>query len=280
MNTISFKKTLTQEWSTWIKDNLRKGITSKSIVAVMILNEFDSNYAKTAVQIIHDEIISEYTNEIPRFNHKGKYIQTSDRRVRIRTRMNKPCIAVLDDVLSYEECEQLIAFSQSRLNRSTIIGGSVQDFRTSEGAFLKRGENALISRIERRISEIMNMPTDYGEELQIVNYKPGQEYKPHFDYVRSTDENAQMIIKKNGQRVSTLIVYLNDVEEGGTTTFPSVGLTIFPQRGSAVYFEYCNSSGQLDPLTLHSGDPVIRGEKWIVTQWMREHLPVTSKGDL
>jgi prolyl 4-hydroxylase len=70
--------------------------------------------------------------------------------------------------------------------------------------------------------------------------------------------------------VSTLIAYLNDVEEGGETTFPRAGWTTFPKRGSAVYFEYCNSGGEVDPRTLHAGCPVLRGEKWIATKWMRQ----------
>ena len=65
-------------------------------------------------------------------------------------------------------------------------------------------------------------------------------------------------------------MYLNDVAEGGETTFPSIHLTVSPKKGSAVYFEYCNSRGQVDPLSLHAGQPVLQGEKWIATKWMRE----------
>jgi prolyl 4-hydroxylase len=112
----------------------------------------------------------------------------------------------------------------------------------------------------------MNGPSDHGERLQVLNYKPGAEYKPHFDYFPKGSPS----LEKNGQRVSTLIVYLNDVQEGGATTFPTIGLSVIPKRGSAVYFEYGNSLGQVDPLTFHAGAPVIKGEKWVVTQWMSE----------
>lgn len=103
----------------------------------------------------------------------------------------------------------------------------------------------------------------------MLNYKPGTEYKPHFDYFPATQEGNASNPEKKGQRVSTLIIYLNDVEEGGATVFPSIGLSVIPKRGSAVYFEYYNSLGQVNPLTLHAGAPVIKGEKWAVTQWMR-----------
>lgn len=72
------------------------------------------------------------------------------------------------------------------------------------------------------------------------------------------------------RRVSTLVIYLNDVEGGGETMFPEVGLSVTPKKGSAVYFEYCNSLGQIDPLSLHCGVPVTAGEKWIATKWMRQ----------
>jgi prolyl 4-hydroxylase len=67
-----------------------------------------------------------------------------------------------------------------------------------------------------------------------------------------------------------MVIYLNDVEEGGETTFPSAGWTVAPQRGSAVYFEYCNALGHVDVLSVHAGSAVTRGEKWVLTKWMRE----------
>jgi prolyl 4-hydroxylase len=77
--------------------------------------------------------------------------------------------------------------------------------------------------------------------------------------------------------VSTLIIYLNDVEEGGETVFPESGLSVSPRQGSGLYFEYCNHLGQLDPLSLHAGAPVIAGEKWIVTKWMRQRRFVPAR---
>ena len=76
-------------------------------------------------------------------------------------------------------------------------------------------------------------------------------------------------IARSGQRLSTLIVYLNDVIEGGETVFPEVGLSVVPRRGNGLYFEYTNSRMQVDLKSAHGGAPVIQGEKWIVTKWMR-----------
>lgn len=67
-----------------------------------------------------------------------------------------------------------------------------------------------------------------------------------------------------------MIVYLNDVEEGGETVFPTLGLSVVPRRGCGLYFEYTNSQRQVDQKTLHAGAPIVRGEKWVLTKWMRE----------
>jgi prolyl 4-hydroxylase len=71
-------------------------------------------------------------------------------------------------------------------------------------------------------------------------------------------------------------MYLNDVEAGGSTVFPEVGVDVLPRRGNAVYFAYCSENGALDPRTLHGGSPVGAGEKWIATKWFRERQYVGS----
>jgi prolyl 4-hydroxylase len=73
-----------------------------------------------------------------------------------------------------------------------------------------------------------------------------------------------------GQRVATLVIYLNEVAGGGDTVFPRIGLAIKPRSGCGVYFEYCNAAGELDERCLHAGAPVSNGEKWIATKWLRQ----------
>jgi prolyl 4-hydroxylase len=119
-------------------------------------------------------------------------------------------------------------------------------------------------------AQVMHWPLENGEGIQILHYTIGGEYTAHFDYFPPDDPGSQLHIAKGGQRVSKLIIYLNEVEAGGETVFPAVNLAVVPNKGAAVYFEYCNSKGQIDPLTLHGGLPVIVGEKWIATKWMRQ----------
>src|SRR5690606_41544266 len=98
----------------------------------------------------------------------------------------------------------------------------------------------------------------------------GAEYQAHHDYFHLDQPGQAVLLQLGGQRVASLVVYLNDVEAGGETTFPLCGLAVAPRKGSAVYFAYTDAQSRTDPLSFHAGAPVQRGEKWIVTRWMRE----------
>jgi prolyl 4-hydroxylase len=198
------------------------------------------------------------------FNHIGNNIKTEDREINIIARLEEPLIVILGNVLSDEECDELIRLSKDKLQRSKIGASSeVNELRTSSSMFFQENENAVIIRMEKRISSIMNIPIEHGDGIQILKYTPGQEYKPHFDFFSSTS-NAT-----NNNRISTLVMYLNDVDQGGETFFPKLNFSVSPQKGMAVYFEYFYNDKNLNELTLHGGAPIITGEKWVATQWMR-----------
>jgi prolyl 4-hydroxylase len=142
--------------------------------------------------------------------------------------------------------------------------------------FFLPGETPLIAALDARFSQLMNLPINHGEGLQVLRYGPGTRSTPHFDFLVPRNEASEQSLRRSGQRVSSLVAYLNDVTGGGETTFPQVGLAVCPQRGNAVYFEYCNARGQVDAASLHAGAPVTEGEKWAVTKWMRERPFVSA----
>ncbi|WP_186670861.1 2OG-Fe(II) oxygenase [Sporosarcina sp. BP05] len=198
------------------------------------------------------------------FGHVGNKIKT-DREINIISKYEEPLIVILDNVLSNEECDELIRLSKDKMQRSKIgTTREVDELRTSSSMFFQESENDIVARVEKRVSSIMNIPIEHGEGLQILKYTPGQEYKAHYDFFSSTSKVA------NNNRISTLIMYLNDVEQGGETFFPKLNLSVTPQKGMAVYFEYFYNDEDLNQLTLHGGAPVIVGEKWVATQWMRK----------
>ena len=140
----------------------------------------------------------------------------------------EPLIMRFDRLLSDDECRLLIEAAAPRLKGSRLVNKVVSEIRTSRGMFFEDGEDPFIRRLERRIAELMNVPVEHAEGLQVLHYGPGQEYKDHHDYFAESSPAAR------NNRISTLIVYLNDVEEGGETVFPLLKIAVKPKRGSAV----------------------------------------------
>ena len=201
------------------------------------------------------------------------YLDAGDRRVAVLQSMHEPRIVVFGGLLSDEECDGLIALARPRMSRSLTVetrsgGEAVSAERTSQGMFFERGEHPLVARIEQRLARLVNWPLECGEGLQVLNYKPGAEYKPHYDYFEPGDPGTPTILKRGGQRVATIILYLSEPEQGGGTTFPDVRLEVAPKRGNAVFFSYARPHPSTR--TLHGGAPVLAGEKWIATKWLRE----------
>lgn len=203
-------------------------------------------------------------------------IRTRDRVVQVQMRMQQPDVLLLRSVLSNEECEELIRRAREKLKPSTTVDretgeNKVIANRTSFGTFFHLEEDPFIASIDRRLADITNWPLDNSEGLQILNYHVGGEYKPHFDFFPPEETGSSVHTDEGGQRIASVVMYLNDVEQGGETIFPELTLSISPHQGDAVYFGYFNSQGQVDRLTLHGGSPVFRGEKWIATKWLRQN---------
>lgn len=291
-------------WHEWVNTNVDRGCTVQSMVDAMIKNGFDADTADAEVQkafdshrnrsTVPDEGVVEVPNdggavaakatvEVPAGGYhydevpvaSGNVIHAHDREVKVLMRVEKPQVIVFGDVLSDDESNELIERSRHRLKRSGTVNeetgeADIIPARTSEGTWFKPCEDEFIERIDKRIASLMNWPLENGEGLQVLHYNVGGEYRAHFDYFAPDQKGSAAHLVRGGQRVSTLVVYLNDVPQGGETTFPSAGISVAAKRGSAVYFRYMNGFGQLDRLSLHAGAPVITGDKWVMTKWMRE----------
>uniref|UniRef100_A0A0D9Z0G9 procollagen-proline 4-dioxygenase n=1 Tax=Oryza glumipatula TaxID=40148 RepID=A0A0D9Z0G9_9ORYZ len=197
----------------------------------------------------------------------------------------EPRAFVYHNFLSKEECDYLIGLAKPHMVKSTVVDsttGKSKDsrVRTSSGMFLQRGRDKVIRAIEKRIADYTFIPMEHGEGLQVLHYEVGQKYEPHFDYF--LDEYNT---KNGGQRMATLLI--SDVEEGGETIFPDAnvnssslpwynelsecarkGLAVKPKMGDALLFWSMKPDATLDPLSLHGGCPVIKGNKWSSTKWM------------
>jgi prolyl 4-hydroxylase len=282
--------------SAWLEQSLAAGQTPASLVQVMVSERMDPRVARAIVDAfvlarrtghavpvdsltVEDEP-AEYAYGEPILRAHAR-LETTDRVVPVLSRSEQPVIAVLGNVLGPEECAELIEQARPRLAPSTIVNpysgqDEVASQRTSWGMFFRLQENPFIAKLDRRISELMQLPLENGEGFQVLHYPMGTEATPHFDFLEPSNAANRASLARSGQRVSTLISYLNEVESGGATTFPRLGLAVLPVRGNAVYFEYCNEAGQVDPLSLHAGAPVLSGEKWVATKWMRQRRFVSA----
>jgi len=186
--------------------------------------------------------------------------------------LTKPAAAVYEKFLSEAECALLIWMAQDKLSRSTVVdnsnGGSyVDNNRTSSGMSFKVGENSLIRHIEAKISALTGLPVENGEGIQVLRYQVGQEYKPHYDYF---DPNSPGVAQQlDNNRICTFLMYLNTPESGGATVFPDAGVEVAARQGNALLFAYATPTP--DTKTLHGGAPVLKGEKWVATKWIRRN---------
>ncbi|RZT42470.1 2OG-Fe(II) oxygenase [Cupriavidus agavae] len=280
----------------WIVNALRRGGQPDEIVRALAAQRFDAGVARDLVDAfgrvlreggampegsltIARQAPQPAAPRLPR----ATVLHGGDRNVSVLTRHDKPVVAVLEAVLTHAECDSLIAAARPRLAASTITDPQtgeqvVSPDRTSRGMFFRLAETPLLARLDARISALMQMPVAHGEGLQVLHYTAGAQSRPHFDFLMPNNAANQASIARSGQRVSTLVIYLNEVAEGGETVFPEIGLSVVPRKGNAVYFEYCDSQGQLDGRTLHAAAEVMRGEKWVATKWMRERMFVAAQG--
>jgi prolyl 4-hydroxylase len=279
-------ESLAADLQSWLKVSIEQGHGREALIRSMRAAGYQRNFAREAVDAAlarfapaaaqgaaQDETEPLTTTAI--LAQSPNAIETTDRKVNILFALNAPRIVLFGGLLSDAECDELIALSRHKLARSTVVNAATGSYdlhpdRTSSGTHFERGENELIRRIEKRIAELVACPVERGEPIQILHYKPGAEYKPHFDFFDPAFPGNEKVLAMGGQRVATLVMYLNDVAAGGSTVFPEIGLDVLPRKGNAVYFAYTTEDGQLDRRTLHGGSPVAEGEKWIATKWLRQ----------
>lgn len=207
---------------------------------------------------------------------QGENLGFSDHSGKVKVLSMSPRIYLIENFLSSYECDYIIHKSRPDLKRSTVVSfvsenEEVHEGRTSKGMFFQQKPEDLVLRgIEKRIAELTMIPEENGEAIQVLSYSIGEEYRPHFDYFDNSTPAGAVCYNRGGQRVATFIMYLENTEEGGETIFPRVNIKVKPVKGSAVLFYNCTPDGIEDPLSLHGGAPVIKGEKWIATKWLRK----------
>ncbi len=277
------QQTITPQLRQWIVEQAQAGQSAEAVLKSMLASGWNEDVAIDAMEstlrahlgTVHvaQGLSPAVSVPTPLLDESPLLLDAGDRQVQVLSHMQNPSVVVFGDLLSRDECEALIELARPRLARSLTVatktgGEELNADRTSNGMFFARGETELITRIEARIAKLLNWPAENGEGLQVLHYRPGAEYKPHYDYFDPAEPGTPSILRRGGQRVGTLIMYLGEPERGGGTVFPDAHLEVSPKRGNGVFFSY----DRAHPVTksLHGGAPVIAGEKWIATKWLRE----------
>jgi prolyl 4-hydroxylase len=164
------------------------------------------------------------------------------------------------------ECRYLIDAAAPMLAPAVVIDPATgrqrpDPLRSAESVgFTPPLETLPVQALNRRIAAASGTGFEQGEPLQVLRYRAGGEYRPHFDAIPGFAN----------QRAATMLVWLNDGFEGGETEFPAAGLKLRGEPGDAILFCNTGDDGRRDPAAAHAGLPVKAGEKWLASRWIRE----------
>jgi hypothetical protein len=190
-----------------------------------------------------------------------------------------PRIRKIENFASEAVCAWLIERARSKLGRARTYDietgeGVVEDSRTNSEADFNIVESDLILILLRaRIATATGLPPAVMELTKVLHYDVGQQFSPHFDFIDPATPGMAREMEARGQRLVTFLMYLNDDYEGGETYFPALGLRHRGRKGDALLLANVDRVGNPDRRTLHAGLAPTRGEKWLLSQWIRDRTP-------
>lgn len=228
----------------------------------------------------HDASESELATVYDPVGWHGKVITVS---------AHSPRAYLFKNFLTPEECDYLIDLAEEELEDATVVEGTTgesvkSEVRTSTAMSFSRGQDEVISRVEKRIAAVSHIPVGHGEPLQVLKYINGQKYDAHHDYFHDDVNPAR---ERGGQRIATMLMYMSTVpiDGGGETTFPDAKfgqvsgaewsdcannkLSVKTEKGDALLFFSLNVDGTKDPRSIHASCPTTVGQKYSLTKWMR-----------
>lgn len=186
-----------------------------------------------------------------------------------------PLVRHFSDFIPLHICRLLIRQSSARLQPALVYDPVNRrniryKTRTNSIAQFNLVENDVLHfLLQEKMSAACGVPMIQMEATAILNYQPGEEISNHFDFVDPDLPDYEQEIAQNGQRVITFLIYLNDDYTGGETAFPRLGIEHKGRAGEGLYFVNSLPDGAPDLRTLHAGKPPRTGEKWIVSQFIR-----------
>jgi prolyl 4-hydroxylase len=190
-----------------------------------------------------------------------------------------PRLRTFDGFASPAVCDWLMERARPRLARAQVYelgggGAAVHHARTnSETDFNIVESDVVLLLVRARIAAATGLPPAVMELTKVLHYRPGQQFDPHYDFIDPAVPGYAAELAARGQRLATLLLYLNDDYAGGETEFVELGLKHKGRRGSALLFANVDRANAPDRRTLHAGRPATSGEKWLLSQWIRDRTP-------
>ena len=179
----------------------------------------------------------------------------------------KEGIFEIPNFLSDEKCDRIVSYCKAKVNALDRLNG----YRDAHGTWLYKDHDLdmldIIEELTTYISKETELDIENQENLHVIKYLPGGEYKNHWDYFHEGDERIE---SQGGNRVYSFLFYLNDNFTGGETFFPQFNRTVVPEKGKLLFWNNLNPDGSRKHNSEHAGLPVKEGEKWIMTSWVRE----------
>jgi prolyl 4-hydroxylase len=184
-----------------------------------------------------------------------------------------PAVAVIDDFVDSSSCSKIIELASGQMSPAKVSSDAepiTLPSRSNSNCWLQYQEDSVPKEIGEKLSELVGIPLSHAESLQVIHYLPGQEYQAHYDAYELLTARGQRCCKWGHQRIVTALLYLNQVEGGGSTKFPKLGIDVLPKPGKVLVFNNVGEDLSMPhPDSLHAGCPVTQGEKWACNIWFR-----------
>ena len=187
----------------------------------------------------------------------------------------EPLVLTIENCLTQEECNHMIRISMPFMKKSLVSNdkkGIESQGRTSSNAWIQHNHDEVTNSIGEKIAKIVGIPLENAEAFQVIYYDTNAEYRRHYDsWEHDSSEKTLRCMKYGGARLKTALVYLNDVEEGGSTNLNRLNIDVLPKKGKLLIFENTYPGTNIrHPLSEHSGMPVIEGVKYAFNLWFKE----------
>ena len=261
-------KPLDAAWTSWLHLNIQRGCAIEELRGILRSNGFSDASIEAGIASSGKAVPGHVPKPTMLAEVPQPKLQLPNA---VAQGGGKAQLYTVDDFLSREECDEIVALILAQLRPSTIStppGGEYDTaFRTSRTCDLSDTIPA-VARLDTKIAEAIGFARTMAEPTQGQHYEIGQVFKTHTDFFKPY-ELEKYTMGELGQRTWTFMIYLNDPEGGGETEFPDLGMKVSPKLGRAVLWNNLHASGQGNDATRHQSLPVTAGTKTIITKWFR-----------